>query len=91
MRRNAPAGLDFEQRIRRQDFEVVVMRGAEHFPHDMDAGDAGFADDNRLFWADWRGHREMATLLESAYNVRAVRKPFVILIPRRDAATAAFP
>jgi hypothetical protein len=62
------------------------MRGADQFPHDVDTGDAGFADDKAEYWAaGWSEHQEMAALLKSAYDVRAVRKPFVILVRRRDA------
>jgi hypothetical protein len=86
VRRGAPAGRDFEQRIRRQDFDVVIMRGADQFPHDVNTGDAGFAGDTAEYWAaGWSEHQEMAALLKSAYDVRAVRKPFVILVRRRDA------
>jgi hypothetical protein len=83
MRRGAAAGRDFDARVRRQDFDVVIMRGeGDAFPRDMNAGDEGFADDTRRYWAGWRGHREMAALFEPAYAVRAVRKPYVILTRR---------
>ncbi|MGB7220533.1 MAG: hypothetical protein WBD07_17170 [Vicinamibacterales bacterium] len=82
MRRGAPAGRDFEARMRRRDFDVVIFRGADEFPHDMNDGDAGFAEYKEQYWAGWSGHREMAELVASGYDVHAVRKPFVILTRR---------
>jgi hypothetical protein len=85
MRRGAAAGRDFDARVRRQDFDVVIMRGdADVFPRDMDTGDVRFAAYTRRYWAGWRGHREMAALLEPAYAVHAVRRPYVILTPRKN-------
>lgn len=82
LRRGAPAGLDFERRVRRGEIDVIVLRGAEEFPGDMDASDPRFAYYLKRFWKGSIGQRPMSRLLDTAYQVRAVRQPFVVFTKR---------
>jgi hypothetical protein len=61
LRERTPAGRDLEQRVRRHDFQVIVVR--------ENRGAAGSKND-------------LERLLDSNYDVGAVRPPFVILVPR---------
>jgi hypothetical protein len=61
VREGTPAGRDLEQRVRRHDFPVIVVR------------------ENRGAAAS---KNDLERLVDSNYDVRAVRPPFVILMPR---------
>jgi hypothetical protein len=61
LREGMPAGRDIEQRVRRHDFQVIIVRENRGAP----------GSKNDLEW-----------LVDSNYDVRAVRPPFVILVPR---------
>lgn len=63
VREGTAAGRDLEQRLRRHDFAVVIMR------------EEPLASQNR---------NELERLVYSTYDVRAVRRPFVVLVPRAD-------
>jgi hypothetical protein len=63
VREGAPAGRDFEERLRRHDFAVVIVR------------EGPLAPQNR---------NDLERLIHSTYGVRAVRRPFVVLVPRAD-------
>jgi hypothetical protein len=56
-----PAGRDVEQRVRRHDFQVIIVR--------ENRGAAGSKND-------------LERLVDSNYDVSAVRPPFLILVPR---------
>lgn len=60
VREGTPAGRDLEQRVRRHDFQVIIVR------EDRGGG----------------GRNALERLVDSNYDVRAVRPPFVILVPR---------
>jgi hypothetical protein len=77
-----PAGRDLEERVRRRFFQVVVLRDSNDFPVDMNARDPGFTDACTKYWASQ--HDALVRFLRSAYEIRAVRKPFVILAPAHD-------
>jgi hypothetical protein len=61
LRERTPAGRDLEQRVRRHDFQMIVVR--EH------RGAAGSKND-------------VERLVDSNYDVGAVRPSFVVLVPR---------
>jgi hypothetical protein len=82
LREGTAGGRDLEQRVRRRFFQVVVLRDSSDFPHDMNAGDPGFADACAKYWESQ--HDALARFFRSDYEVRAVRKPFVILTPAHD-------
>jgi hypothetical protein len=82
LREGTPAGRDLEERVRRRFFQVVVLRDSSEFPHDMNASDPAFADACTRYWASQR--EALVQFLQSAYEIRAVRKPFVILTPSHD-------
>lgn len=83
VRSGGPAGRDFEARIRRQEYDVVIRRVDDRFPRDITAGDAGFADAAAAYWAAWPPeHAQLRAIVEPAYALRAVRQPFVILMRR---------
>jgi hypothetical protein len=82
IREGAPPGRDVEQRVRRHFFHAIVLHDSGDFPHDMNAGDPGFSDDCEKYWANQEG--PLLPLLRSAYEVRAIRKPFVILTATDD-------
>ena len=85
VRRGGPAGRDFERRIRAQEFAIVIRRGDDAFPRDITAGDAGFAEASAAYWSTLPAeHAQLRAVLEPAYSVRAVRKPYVILAPRKN-------
>ncbi len=77
IREGAPTGRDVERRVRRHFFHAIVLHDNGDFPHDMNAGDPGFNDDCQKYWADQDS--PLMPLLQSACEVRAIRKPFVIL------------
>jgi hypothetical protein len=85
IREGAPPGRDVEQRVRRHFFNAIVLHDNSDFPHDMNAGDPGFSNDCQKYWADQDS--PLMPLLRSAYEVRAVRKPFVILTAVDDVST----
>lgn len=68
IREGTAAGRDLEQRLRRHDFAVVIVR------------DDPLASQNR---------NDLDRLIHSAYDVGAVRSPFVVLVPRADASPAS--
>lgn len=76
----APAGRDVEARVRRRFFAAIVLRDSPAFLRDMDASDPGFDEARRQYWND--RDSPLTRLFRTAYDVRAVRKPFVILAPR---------
>jgi len=84
IREGAPAGRDVERRVRRHFFHAIVLHDNGDFPHDMNAGDPGFSDDCQKYWADQDS--PLMPLLRSAYEVRAIRKPFVILTAAQNSA-----
>jgi len=57
------------------------VRDSNDFPHDMNAGDPGFADACAKYWASQ--HDALVRFFHPAYEIGAVRKPFVILTPAR--------
>jgi len=61
VREGTPAGRDLEQRVRRHDFQVIIVR--------ENRGAAGSKND-------------LERLVDSNYDVSAVRPPFLILVPR---------
>jgi len=63
VREGTPAGRDLEQRLRRHDFAVVIVR------------EGALAPQNR---------NDLERLIHSTYDVSAVRRPFVVLVPRAD-------
>jgi hypothetical protein len=68
IREGTAAGRDLEQRLRRHDFAVVIVREDPQ------------ASQNR---------NDLDRLIHSAYDVSAVRSPFVVLVPRADASPAS--
>ena len=68
IREGTAAGRDLEQRLRRHDFAVVIVR------------EDPLASQNR---------NDLDRLIHSAYDVGAVRSPFVVLVPRADAPPAS--
>jgi len=80
LKEGAPAGLDIAERVRVRAFDAIILRDTPDFPHDATAGDAGFDEARARYWAKQNGG--LAQLFRSMYDVRAVRKPFVILRPR---------
>jgi hypothetical protein len=79
LRDGGPPGRDVERQVRGHAFSVIVMRDAGLFPRDMNAGDAGFAEACRRYWTT--EDDDLERLFRSAYEIRAVRRPFVILLP----------
>jgi hypothetical protein len=79
IRRGTAAGLDLARRIGNRDFDTIVLRDANVFSHDMNAGDPDLSKAAETFFA--KGGT-LTTLVHSAYEIRAIRKPFVILRPR---------
>jgi hypothetical protein len=79
LRDGGPPGRDVEQQIRRRAFSAIVMRDSDLFPRDMNAGDPGFAEACRRYWMT--EDDDLLRLFRSAYEIRAVRRPFVILLP----------
>jgi hypothetical protein len=79
LRDGGPAGRDVEQQIRRRAFSAIVMRDSDLFPRDMNTGDPGFAEACRRFWTT--EDDDLERLFRSAYEIRAVRRPFVVLLP----------
>jgi hypothetical protein len=79
LRDGSPPGRDIELKIQRRAFDAIVMRDADVFPHDLNAGDPGFTEATRRYWA--REDDDLERLFRSAYEIRAVRRPFVILLP----------
>jgi hypothetical protein len=67
VREGTPAGRDLEQRLRRHDFTVVIVREEPLASHNGN---------------------DLERLILSTYDVRAVRNPFVVLVPRADASPA---
>ena len=63
VREGTAAGRDLEQRLRRHDFAVVIVR------------EEPLASQNR---------NDLERLIHSTYDVSAVRRPFVVLVPRAD-------
>jgi hypothetical protein len=72
-------GRDLERRVQSRAFDTVVLRDDGVFPRDMDAGAPGFGQSCAAFWAQGG---TLVQLLRTGYDIRAVRKPFVILQPR---------
>jgi hypothetical protein len=58
VRERTPAGRDLEQRLRRREYDFVILREDHHSPQDRN---------------------DLERLVYSSYEVRAVRRPFVIL------------
>ncbi len=79
LRDGGPPGRDIEQQVCRRAFSAIVMRDDDVFPRDMNAGDPGFAEASRLYWA--KEDDDLERLFRSGYEIRAVRRPFVILLP----------
>src|SRR5262249_48940584 len=78
LRNGARSGRDVEARVRARQFQAVILREYGEFPRDMNAEDADFARYHAAFWA---GHDDpLNHLFRSTYEVRAVRKPFVIML-----------
>ncbi|MES1255931.1 MAG: hypothetical protein ABUS56_10005 [Acidobacteriota bacterium] len=83
VRDGTPAGRDVERRIRAREFDVVVLRDTSAFVHDMNAGDRDPASDAATvrYWAEQPG--PLAQLIRTTYEIRAVRRPFVILAAKQ--------
>ena len=79
LRDGGPPGRDIEDGVRRRAFSAIVLRDSEVFPRDMNAGDSGFAEASRRYWT--AEDDDLVRLFHSAYEIRAVRRPFVILLP----------
>ena len=80
VREGTPAGHDLEDRVRRQLFRTIVLRENHDLPsRDMNAGDAGFNDFRRQYWVN--RDDALTRVFRSAYEICAVRRPFVILRP----------
>jgi hypothetical protein len=79
LRDGSPAGRDVEQQVHRHAFTAIIMRDADVFPRDMNAGDSGFAEACGRYWT--AEDDDLDRLFRSAYEIRAVRRPFVILLP----------
>ena len=79
VKEETPAGRDIAQQVRRRAFSAIVLRDTGDFPRDMNAGDSGFSEYQRRYWVN---HDDALTrLFRSTYEMRAVRRPFVILTP----------
>jgi hypothetical protein len=83
VREGTPAGRDVERRIRGREFDVVVLRDTSAFARDMNAGDGdpAFGAASARYWAEQPG--ALAQLIRTAYEIRAVRRPFVILTAKQ--------
>ena len=79
LREGAPAGRDVSEQVRRRAFSAIIVRDTAAFPHDMNADDPGFPEARAHFWAT--EDDALSRLFRSTYTIRAVRKPFVILLP----------
>jgi hypothetical protein len=77
-----PARRDLTTRVRERVFSAIVLPDSGEFAQDIDRGDEGFDERVARFWAGQDS--PLAPLWRSAYEVRAVRKPFVILVPSRQ-------
>jgi hypothetical protein len=80
VREGTPAGRDLEDRVRRRVFGAIILRENDELPpRDMNPGDSGFDEFRRQFWV----HRDdaLTRVFQTAYEMRAVRTPFVILVP----------
>jgi hypothetical protein len=78
------AGCDIERRIRARAFGAIVLRDDGVFPRDMDARDPAFAG---LLAAYWARNTDLKHLVHETYEVRRVRRPFVIARPQPVART----
>jgi hypothetical protein len=77
---NTPAGRNFDSRIHSRSFATVIADDDEGvFVRDLDQGSAGFAEAVARFWA---ASTPLIKLIGNDYEIRAVRRPFVILQPR---------
>ena len=63
LKERTPAGRDLAQRVRRHDFQVIIVR--------ENRGVVGSKND-------------LERLVDSNYDVRAARPPFLILVPRDE-------
>jgi hypothetical protein len=68
LRTGHAAGNDLRARIRRREFDVIIVRDDRTFSRRSDEGGGG---------------SELTGLLRAEYEVRGVREPFLILRPRR--------
>jgi hypothetical protein len=76
-----PAGRDLTRRIARREFSAVILRENEGPARDIAPGDPAL----RVFRDRyWREHGDpLLDLFHTAYEIQAVRRPFIILLPRR--------
>jgi hypothetical protein len=79
IRQGTPAGRDVVARIRRQEFSAIILRAGNAFPRDMDATDEAFMSLCALWW---KNPDPLNLAVHETYDVRAVRRPFVVLWPK---------
>jgi hypothetical protein len=77
LRTGHAAGSDLRARITGREFDVVIARDDRSFSRDSDEA------------ARTAGGSELNRVLMAAYEIRAVRKPFLILRPRISASIPA--
>jgi len=77
---DTPAGRDLRSRIRARSYATVIADDGGFFSRDSRPGELGFSDSAARFWA---AAPPVVQLMGSDYEIRAVRRPFVIFQPRR--------
>jgi hypothetical protein len=81
----APAGRDVAARIHARTFGTVLLDDDGRFAYDMTRGDRGFDQAVARFWTT---ALPLEQLIGAAYQIRAVRRPFVVLEPVRPETVA---
>ena len=79
VRQQTPAGRALERRVKDRAYSVIILRDVPGFASDMTAGDPGFESSRARYWAAQSD--TLPQLFHTAYEVYAVRRPFVVLRP----------
>jgi hypothetical protein len=82
LRTGHPAGIDLQARIARQEFDVVIVRDDRPLAGDSQ-GDSDFTPGSQNLRQFLTGnHSELIRVLLASYEIRAARRPFLVLRPR---------
>ncbi len=82
LRSGHPAGADLRARVSRQEFDVVIVRDDRRSAGDSE-GDSDFTPGSQSPRHFLSGrHPELMRVLLASYEIRAARRPFLVLRPR---------
>jgi hypothetical protein len=77
---HTPVGRDLTMRVERREFRAIVLRENDGLEGDVSAGEPGFEEFQALYWT--RNDNALTRLFRTTYDMKAVRRPFVILLPK---------